>query len=125
MKSKILSLLISAFVMFALPAFGQAANTATITFSASTKYSDGTTYPTGTVVTYDLYQGIKGATKVKVGAFASGGSITTGLLTGKEYCWDVVTVIKVGADPILEGSHSTEACKNFVGTPGVVVITVT
>lgn len=100
-------------------------NTATITFSPSTTYTDGTAYPTGAVVVYDLYQGIKGATKTRVGAFSSGGSINTGLLTGNEYCWDVVTVVKVGTAPVTLSDHSAEACKNFAGKPGVVVITVT
>lgn len=124
MKSKILILLISALAAFALPAL--AANTATITFPASTTYSDDTPYPAGSVVTYNLWQGVKGAPKVKIGAFSSGGSITTGLLTGQEYCWDVTTVVKVtSTGPTLESPHSVEGCKNFVGSPGVVVITVT
>lgn len=121
MKSKILSFLIAAF----LPLLAVGANTATITFSPSTTYTDGTNYPASAVVTYDLYQGVKGATKVRVGSFVSGGSISTGLLTGNEYCWDVVTVVKVGTAAAEEGAHSAEACKNFKGTPGTVVITVT
>lgn len=103
----------------------QGANSATITFTPSTQYTDGTSYPSGAVVTYDLYQGLKGVTRVKVGTVTSGGSITTGLLTGNEYCWDVVTVLKVGATPVLESAHSLPACKSFTGTPGVVTITVT
>lgn len=103
----------------------QAANTATITFSPSTTYSDGTVYPANAVVSYDLYQGLKGATRVKVGTVVSGGSITTGLLTGNEYCWDVVTVVKIGTAPALESAHSLAACKKFDGVPSVVVITVT
>lgn len=109
-------------LVFAVPAI--AANTATITFGASTKYSDGTDYPAGAVVSYDLYQAVKGATKVKVGSVVSGGQVTTGLLTGNEYCWDVVTVVKVGTALPIESAHSNEDCKNFVGTPSVVTITV-
>ena len=111
-----------ALLLAAVPALG--ANTATITFSPSTTYTDGTAYPAGAVVTYDLYQGAKGAAKVKVGAFTSGGSITTGLLTGNEYCWDVVTVVKIGTAAAAQSDHSVEGCKNFVGVPGVVTITV-
>lgn len=103
----------------------QAVNTATITFSASTTYTDGTAYPSGAVVAYDLYQGVKGAPKVKVGTIVSGGAVNTGLLTGIEYCWDVVTVVKVGTAPVTQSDHSAEACKNFAGKPGVVTITVT
>ena len=122
MKLKIFVALLT--LGFTAVAQAQAANTATITFSPSTKYSDGTNYPANAVVTYDLYQGVKGATRVKVGAFSSGGTITTGLLTGNEYCFDIVTVVKIGTSPALESAHSNEACKNFVGTPGVVTITV-
>lgn len=121
---------LGAMLLLVLAAWGaaanaQAVNTATITFQASTAYTDGTAYPTGAVVTYDLYQGIKGATRVKVGTVTSGGSITTGLLTGNEYCWDVVTVLKVGTASAIESDHSLAACKNFAGKPGVVIITVT
>lgn len=100
------------------------ANTATITFAPSTAYSDGTAYPSGAVVSYSLWQGVKGATRVKVGSVTSGGQITTGLLTGNEYCWDVTTVLVIGG-VAAESPHSLAACKKFDGTPGVVVITVT
>lgn len=106
-------------------AHAQAVNTATITFQGSTTYTDGTAYPAGANVVYDLYQGVKGAPKVKVGTISSGGQVNTGLLTGIEYCWDVVTVVKVGTAPATQSDHSTEGCKNFAGKPGVVTITVT
>lgn len=102
----------------------QAANTATITFSPSTLYTDGTAYPGGAVVSYNLWQGLKGATRVKVGTVTSGGSISTGLLTGAEYCWDVTTVVTTGGVSA-ESAHSVAACKKFDGTPSVVTITVT
>lgn len=123
-KIAIAALLVAALVAIVCAA-AYAANTATITFSPSTGYSDGTAYPSGAVVTYDLYQAPKGATKVKVGTVVSGGSISTGLATGVEYCWDVVTVVKIGTAPATESIHSNEACKAFVGAPGVVTITVT
>ena len=99
-------------------------NTATITFSPSTTYTDGTPYPSNAVVSYSLWQGLKGAPRVKVGAFTSGGSVTTGLLTGNEYCWDVTTVVSIGG-VATESAHSLAACKKFDGVPTVVVITVT
>jgi len=105
-------------------AFGvsKAANTATITFTAVTKYTDDTTIPAGTAVTYNVYQGAKGSTtKAKVGTItATSTTISVGLLTGQEYCFEVSAV--VGG---IEGADSNEACKKFVGTPGIVVITVT
>lgn len=105
-------------------AYAQAANTATITFAPSTAYTDGTAYPSGAVVSYSLWQAPKGATRVKVGSVVSGGSITTGLLTGVEYCWDVTTVVTISG-AATESAHSVAACKKFDGVPSVVVITVT
>jgi hypothetical protein len=120
-----LGLIFLAFVLaFCASAYAQAANTATITFSPSTQYTDGTAYPSGAVVSYNLWQGLKGASRVKVGTVTSGGSITTGLLTGNEYCWDVTTVVTIGGSAT-ESAHSLEACKRFDGKPSVVVITVT
>lgn len=118
MKKLLLLLNFALLVSFA--AFGQAANTATINFTGVTQYTDNTAIPATAVKTYDLYQGVKGAAKTRVGTFSSGGSISTGLLTGKEYCWDVVAIVDG-----VSSAHSNEGCKNFVGTPGAVTITVT
>lgn len=121
---KLLTAALVASLVIGAAAFAQAANTATITFLPSTAYTDGSAYPAGSVVSYNLWQGVKGAVRIKVGTVTSGGSITTGLLTGNEYCWDVTTVVKVGAAAAVESGHSNEACKNFVGQPGTVTITV-
>lgn len=118
------ALVLGLMLAFAITAFAQAANTATITFGASTQYTDGTAYPSGAAVSYSLWQGLKGTPRVKVGSVVSGGSITTGLLTGSEYCWDVTTVVSI-AGVATESAHSLAACKAFNGTPGVVTITVT
>ncbi|HEY4355636.1 MAG TPA: hypothetical protein VGN16_07820 [Acidobacteriaceae bacterium] len=95
-------------------------NTATITFSAVTTYTDGTAI--AGPVTYNVYQGAKGSTaKVKVGTITTiNTSVSSGLLTGQEYCFEVTAV--AGG---VEGDHSNEGCKKFIGTPGTVVITVT
>lgn len=106
--------------LFATSALAQAQNTATISFDPVTKYVDGTTIPTTAVVRYDLYQGLKGRVKTLVGAFTSGGSITTGLLPGAEYCWDVIAVVDG-----VPSDHSVEGCKKFNNVPGTVVIRVT
>jgi hypothetical protein len=106
--------------LISLAAIGQIANTATITFTGVSAYMDGTPIPSTAVKIYDLYQGLKGRTKTRVGSFSSGGQITTGLLSGAEYCWDVVAIVDgVASD------HSGEGCKKFNNIPGVVVITVT
>lgn len=97
-----------------------AANTATITFSAPTKYTDGSSIASGTTITYNLYQGLKGASKTKVGAVVSGAIVTTGLQSGQEYCWQVTALING-----VESAMSNEACKAFeFPTPEAVVITV-
>lgn len=106
--------------VFSISAIAQAVNTATITFPHTTTYTDGTPIPATAVKTYDLYQGLKDRVRTKVGAFSSGGSITTGLLSGAEYCWDVVAIVDGVAS-----EHSVEKCKKFSGVPSVVIITVT
>lgn len=118
------SLLLALLMLWAINSYAQAANVATITFSPSTQYTDGTAYPSGAVVSYSLWQGVKGTARVKVGSVTSGGSITTGLLTGNEYCFDVTTVVTI-AGVATESAHSLPGCKKFDGSPGVVVITVT
>lgn len=97
-----------------------AANEATLTFSPVTEYTDGTSIPAGKTVTYDVYQGLKGAARAKVGSIVSGGKLTTGLLTGNEYCWHVQAVVDATSS-----APSNEACKRFQGIPDTVTITVT
>ena len=97
-----------------------AANQATIKFNAPTKYEDGSTIATGTTITYNLYQGLKGAAKTKVGTVVSGSTVTTGLQSGSDYCWQVTAVING-----MESDKSNEACKAFpFPTPQAVTITV-
>lgn len=105
--------------LLAGPAAAQAANTATITFTAPTALADGSAIPVGSVLSYNVYQGEKGAAKTKVATIsASPGSVTTGLSTGKAYCFQLSAVLNG-----LEGAQSNEACKSFV-PPGIFTITV-
>lgn len=108
-----------ALAMFAVSAF--AANTATITFSAPTTRTDGSSI--SGALTYEVYQGLKGAAKVKVATISSTTStISTGLVSGNEYCWDVVAVEAANPAP---SAHSAEACKAFaLAPPNTVTITV-
>lgn len=103
-----------------LPLLALAANTGTINFTPSTQNTDGTAIDGP--VTYNLYQGIKGAAKTKVGTVAATGTtINTGLANGVEYCWEVTAVARGN-----ESARSNEACKSFpFGTPAAVTITVT
>ncbi len=87
-------------------------NTATITFQAPTARLDGTV-PTG-AISYGVYQGVKGQAKTKVGTITTTtGQITSGLLGGVEYCWQV-TAQEAGGP---ESALSNEACKAFPLSP--------
>jgi len=92
----------------AIPAFAQAANTATLTWVAPTTYVDGT--PVTAVLTYNIYQGVQGAAKTKSPTPVSGltTTISTGLLSKTTYCWQVSA-----SDGAVEGALSNEACKTF------------
>lgn len=109
-----------AFALALLAPLAHAANTATITFGAVTTRIDGTT-PTG-AISYGVYQGVKGQTKAKVGTITTTTStISTGLLGGVEYCWQVSAQEAGGPESAL----SNEACKAFPLAPlNTVTITV-
>jgi len=86
----------------------QAANTAILTWGAPTAYADGT--PVTVPLTYNLYQGLQGATKIKVVTAITGltTTVSTGLLSKSTYCWQVSA-----SDATMEGALSNEACKTF------------
>jgi hypothetical protein len=112
--------LIAAFC--ATAAYAQAARTATITFTAPTTRTDGSTI-TG-ALSYEVWQGLKGGTKAKastVNATSTTINITTGLQGGREYCWHIVAV-----EAGVASAPSNEACKAFEQSPpNTVTITVT
>jgi hypothetical protein len=86
-----------------------APNTATVSWGAVTKYSDDTPVPATATVTYNVYQGARGAVKPKVGTTgALTFAPTAGLVSGTEVCWQI-TAVAGGAESAL----STEACKTF------------
>lgn len=68
--------------------------------------------------TFNVYQGEKGQpkTQAQTGVAALTTTISTGLATGKTYCWDVTAV--VGG---FETDHSAEACKPFPPSPTLTV----
>lgn len=112
--------LISVYLSFA--AVAQAAdNDATITFTAPTTYTDGTPIPAGTVLSYNVYQGLKGGIKGKVSTITSLTTlITTGLVPGNDYCFEVSVLANA-----TESARSGEGCKLIKGpTAQAVVITV-
>lgn len=90
-------------------AHAQTARSATITFTRPTQYTDGTTIPTGTAITYNVYQGARGSTtKTRVGTItATATTINSGLQPG-ETCWQVATVANG-----VESTLSNEGCKTF------------
>lgn len=113
-------MLFAALLAASVVSIAQSAPTATISFAAPTKNTDGSAIA-GTL-TYNVYQAIKGGTKVKVGTItATSMTVTAGLAAGVEYCWDV-TAVANGQ----ESAHSNEGCKAFAfPVPNTVVITVT
>lgn len=98
-----------------------AANTATITFTAPTKRVDGSSI-TG-ALSYEVWQGIKGQAKTKVGTItATNTTVSSGLLGGNEYCWHVVAIEAGNPKP---SDPSSDGCKAFeLAEPQTVVITV-
>lgn len=107
--------------LFAVTATAQTPRQAVITFSAPTARTDGSAI-TG-ALSYQIFQGVKGSAKVKVGTITTtSATLTTGLEGGKEYCWDVVAIEAGNAAP---SDHSAEACKAFsLSAPNAVTITV-
>jgi len=79
-------LLLAAFV--ASTSHAQAANQASLSWSAPTTYSDGSPL-TGTL-TYTVYQGPQGGTKAKVSSTATTTyTVSSGLTQGTTVCWQV------------------------------------
>jgi len=117
MKTWLIGIALALLAVFAAPVLAQTApNTATITFSAPTARLDGTAI-TG-ALSYGVYQGVKGQPKTKVGTIATTtGQITTGLLGGTEYCWQVSAQEAGGPESAL----SNEACKAFPLSPATAV----
>lgn len=59
--------------------------------------------------TFQIYQGVQGQSKAKGPTTTNlTYAITTGLVTGQTYCWEVTAVVGV-----LESGRSNEACKTF------------
>ena len=102
-----------------LSTLAQAQNTATIAFTAPASRLDGTAI-TG-ALSYGVYQGVGvGTTKTKVGTITTTTStITTGLLGGTTYCWQITAT--EGSGP--ESARSNEACKTFAASPPNTVTT--
>jgi hypothetical protein len=127
-KSRAAMLIVSTvFLLFVLlfcwsAATAQEARTATITFTAPTQRTDNSTI-TG-ALTYEVWQGLKGASKTRVGTISTTNTtVTSGLAGGAEYCWHIVVREAGNAAPSLP---SNEACKAFAQSgPNVVTITVT
>jgi len=111
-------------VLVAFTVYAQTpAPTATISFSAPTLRTDGST-PTGTL-SYKVYQGKKGASKTLVGTITTTTStITSGLQGGNEYCWQVSALETIAGIAGPESALSNEACKAFP-LPGLNTVTIT
>lgn len=119
MKRTILSYL--AFAMFVPTGHAASPPSATVSFSAPTLYTDGSSIAAGTVITYSVFAGLKGQTKGTVASVVTTSTtITAGLIPGNTYCFEVSATI-AGQ----ESAHSNEVCKSFpLPVPNAVVITV-
>ena len=106
---KKISLLLAALL---LSVSAYAANTAVLTWTGPTTYTDGT--PIVGTLSYNIYQGVQGQPKVKVGSPATTATVTisTGLNNATTYCWTVTAVLAT-----LESAQSNEACKTFPALP--------
>lgn len=115
-------LVVAAAVLLLVAAITQAQErNAVITFAAPTQYTDGSMIDPGTVISYLVYQGAKGAEKVQVATISeTSATISTGLAGGVEYCWQISAVVNG-----VESALSNEGCKAFAfPTPETVTITV-
>ena len=105
-----------ALILLAFCASAQAQNTATITFSAPTQRADGTQIEG--VVSYRLHQGLRGQPKTVVSTFQGLQAIvSTGLLNGRTYCWQVSAFETVDSVAGPDSALSNEACKTFQASP--------
>jgi len=89
--------------------------TATVTWTAPTKNTDGSAITA--TLTYNLYQGVQGAslTKVQSGLASTSATVTTGLTQGTTQCFTVTAVVNAA-----ESAQSTSACVAIAfPTPGV------
>lgn len=108
--------LVALFLSVGALAYAQIVREAKLGWSPVTKDTDGTVISGG--VTYSVYQGAKGASKLKVKSGLTATTVTIKGLPIGETCFDV-TVTGNGQ----ESDHSDEACKSFVvGKPVKAVI---
>lgn len=98
-----------------------AANISIIEFQRPAFYADGVTpVPPDLAINYGVYQGERGQPKTRVATItATTSTIDVGLLSGRDYCWQVSAIANA-----VESDKSNEACKAFALVPGTVTITV-
>ena len=90
-----------------------AANQVELAWTAVSSYADGTPLPSGTAVSYNVYQGVCGAAKTKVASLtAVTTTLTAGLANGSEYCWQVSSTANG-----MESGLSNEVRKAFPFPP--------
>jgi len=104
--------------LFAAPALAQ--NTATLSFTAPTVDAEGG--PIVGTLSYKVYQGLKGQTKTLAATITTTAhTVSSGLQSGREYCWQVSAIQTVDAVPSAESALSAEACKRFPVAPSAPV----
>lgn len=104
-----------------------------ISFIPPTTFTDGSPIPPGTVITYNIYQGIQGQPKTKITTITTTGTtVTTGLLPGTTYCFAATAIISgieggqnpdVADDPLTPVKEGN--CKlTPLLIPGTIIVTV-
>ena len=97
------------------------APTATLTFTAPTKNTDGTAI--STPLTYNVYMGTASGTETKVASGLAGSpiAVSAGLIPGSTFYFEITVVDSAG----IESAKSNEVCKAFAASvPGTVTITI-
>lgn len=115
-------ILFAVLLLIASQAF--AVEPAVITFTAPSKYTDGSDIPAGTAMSFNIYQGLQGQPKTKIATItATGTTVTTGLLPGSTYCFAATAVI--GGIESAPSPDTTSSCKlTPLLVPGSIVVTV-
>lgn len=104
-----------------------------LTFVAPTTYKDGSAIPSGTAMSFNIYQGLQGQPKVMIATITTTGTtVTTGLVPGSTYCFAATAVIAgvegaqnadVADDPLTPAKEGN--CKlTPLLVPGSIVVTV-
>ena len=119
-----LAALILVLLLFMAPAQAQTVTTTlNLSWTATTKNTDGSSIPTGNAVTYALFQGPSGGPFTQVGTAAAGTSATVTSIAGGN-CFAVMALEQEGSGSVPSALSNT-VCALLPGAPGSLAVTVT